>query len=469
MKKGQTTKEEERKPFKVLREHSLKIKGPQKEKMLLKPDGCIYKMFSAFGAMVSSPLTQQEIYEILTDDIGGKRPKSGTKLRYLPSDEYVVPLSFVRTWGQQLLEYDSEALCVYGVSRKNPKLWLAVVPKQEVTGGSVDVKDFGKALSTLSSKGYKVVGTIHTHPGAMTSCSKIDTDELWDGFSGVHLIITHTGVLSYHFSTRGITWSLYDCEEFKPVKLWGKKKEIPKPKKESSLLLGEDGSLQYRNFIKKKTYTRTVVGGKKRNLTYYSKGKKSTDVADIYYGYWNSIMRKQSYLVQERGQQVCVGYVKELGGYWDKTNKAHFAGKPFGYEHLIKSAKDKYIIVDARAGKSIIVPENPEKEKKKNKGLEGLIDIVDWMESQPDPTFADMEYNLALDDCIKDVGFALTGLERFLMESISQHLYPSKRLRSSIIRVLMLMPKIESLMWGQAARGIPEFAKMIPPEWKGMV
>ena len=95
------------------------------------------------------------------------------------------------------------------------------------------------------------------------------------------------------------------------------------------------------------------------------------------------------------------------------------------------------------------------------------MDIVDWLESQDHPDLLDMRYNLGLDDQLKELGFAYENLERYIAESISQELHPSKNIKSSIIRVVLLLPKFEQLLWGIEARGLQDFTKMIPTEWKG--
>ena len=457
--------DKKKKVFEVTDKHYLKLSGPKKEELLLKPDGCLYSTLEVFGAKVSSPLTRKEIYELLTNDIGGELPDPVSWLLQNPTTEHIVPTEYARTWGQQLLEFGSESLCVYGVHRKDPKKWLGVVPEQEVTGGSVDVDDFGEALSTLSTLGYRTIGTLHTHPGSMTSCSSIDTGQLWNKFAGLHLIITHTGVLSYHFSTRGITWSLNDQSAFKNVNLWNKK--IPKPVKSTSLLLGEDGTEEYRPFIKRKVWnTPSGTRGHKKGINSYTNYYDKEDKLDIYFGEWDHYDYEYAYKKQKDGQRVEIGYVNKLGGYYDCNKRAYYAGKPIGYYTMTKFQKDRFRITDPKVNK-IIQPVTID--KKSSKGSMSFMTVLDWMEERTEPSLEDLQYNLTLDEQLVNLGFAFDGLEQFITETISQELHPSANMKTSIIKMLMLMPKLDQLLYGKAGRTLKSFSKLIPNEWKGKV
>jgi len=346
------------------KDRSCKISIENAPPMILKSCGSIYSMSSPYGSLVSSPMTKEEINSVLTGKINPKDiPEPQALLVRTPDLALRPPIDFVKLWAQQLLDYDTEALCIYGVSRKNPEDWLAVVPDQEVTGASVDVDDFGPAASTLISKGYKVVGTLHTHPGGMTSCSTVDTGQLWNKFAGIHLIVTHTGILSFYFSTRGITWDLKSFKGFEHVVLFEKGK-IPKALKKMPKLLGEDGTVDYRMYITKYVWAKTTTKGLGFGFGYdeyddyddysgYSyKGEKSnlkyTNTAKTYYGTYNINQQKTEYVVQKRHTKVSVSYCDALGGYFDSITGGYYAGQPIKTGKHIK----RYRVVGATKKKS---------------------------------------------------------------------------------------------------------------------
>jgi hypothetical protein len=142
-------------------------------------------------------------------------------------------------------------LCLFGKHRTEDS-WLAVVPKQECTGASVEVEDFGPALELLTSRGYRKVGTIHTHPGGGSQCSGIDTgDTLWGGedrFSGVHGIIGKTsGDTTFYYCMGGETFKLGG--QWKRKNLWKKRPEdIPV---QTISLLAEDSTYDISKMITK--------------------------------------------------------------------------------------------------------------------------------------------------------------------------------------------------------------------------
>jgi len=181
-----------------------------------------------------------------------------------------VPQDTLAQWGTALLDAPGEAMAAYGYQdQKDPKTgkvvqrrWLAVVPEQECTGASIDVKDWEPAISTLVTKGFQRMGTIHTHPGDMTQCSSTDTDEQWDKFPGVHYIVTRAGSVAVYFSLGGHTWGLRSKEwEYPkiqsaepPKSQRGRRPKRPRRPKRAQFqapdMIAQDGSANIKGMIK---------------------------------------------------------------------------------------------------------------------------------------------------------------------------------------------------------------------------
>jgi proteasome lid subunit RPN8/RPN11 len=186
-----------------------RTKEPVKVKVgrrILKLDGegTLYREVRSFGASVVVP-----VGEDWADRFLGEIRVLKPTIEVEPSPEFRVPREVLEQWGRALLDAPGEALAAYGCREVDGKKeWLAVVPKQECSAGGVDVDDWEPAVTTLMGRGYRRLGTIHTHPGGMTECSSIDTDDQWSTFPGIHIIIARTGGFSFYYSLGGETWEL---------------------------------------------------------------------------------------------------------------------------------------------------------------------------------------------------------------------------------------------------------------------
>ncbi len=150
-------------------------------------------------------------------------------------------------WGRQLgIEVDG----VVGMDS-----WMCVVPKQEATSASVDVKNWEPAVSRLLGAGYTRGGTIHTHPGGMTGHSGTDAKEGWMEWGGVHYVVARTRDVGVHFSlggqvvmVKGERWQYskldWKSKEWFVGSKWERKarwKQVVKDVVESNPIVNEDG------------------------------------------------------------------------------------------------------------------------------------------------------------------------------------------------------------------------------------
>jgi len=132
---------------------------------------------------------------------------------------------------------------------------MGVMPKQEVTGAGVDVDDFQKAAGLLMQKGCRRVGTLHTHPGSMSSCSSTDTGQMWDKFGGIHLVVPRAGgKVGVYFSTHHLTWEVTDKEW--EYKLWEDKQptEAYEVDERDRGIVTENDDKEYKDVVKEKVY-----------------------------------------------------------------------------------------------------------------------------------------------------------------------------------------------------------------------
>lgn len=184
---------------------------PDKTEMWLREDIALWKKPETYGAKAFVPAKVDDVIMGLRGKV--KTLKIEPELLREPSKEWRLPTTVLIRWAAMMLDTSAgEMSCLYGKKiGKVPKgepMWLGVVPKQEVTAGSVDVDDQGPALALLAKRGYKMVGSVHTHPGGMTSCSGTDTGEHWKHSGGVHIIVTRLGTTGAYFATGGVTWEL---------------------------------------------------------------------------------------------------------------------------------------------------------------------------------------------------------------------------------------------------------------------
>ena len=81
-----------------------------------------------------------------------------------------------------------EAMVVLLRSREEPRQWAAVVPKQETTTASFDAPELKAIFVRWSKLGWDSAGTLHTHPGKLTTASSPDVKS-WADMPGIHLIV----------------------------------------------------------------------------------------------------------------------------------------------------------------------------------------------------------------------------------------------------------------------------------------
>lgn len=462
----------------------VKFMLPNKKPLILKSDGRVYGMTDAYGGMVSTPIKEQELHEQLTGTLGSKQPKPRFLLVHPPDKKWRVPLPFVQLWGQQLLAYDSEALCIYGVNIKDASKWIAIVPDQEVTSASVDVNEFGKARELMSKMSYRCVGTLHTHPGDMTSCSGTDTGELWNEFSGIHLIVTHTGKLSWWISSKEITWPLDQAEGFEILDLWPKV-AIPKALKNTALLIGEDGTLDYDKFIQTKTFGFGYTGwaGKQHQTHQKSKAYRQRGLHVMYTGEWDWKYKDWIYEEQKPYQKVDKGYCQLWEGYFDKTCFHYYAGKPS--KKMIRRHPGRY-----RIGENYLYPPSSKNGKKEGKNpstpkllpdkgriprlkqlgqKEDTANFSDIIDEGIQSGTEDAYERYCLNKLDADIAAFSTEYENFFY-SVQQMLdspeIVSPHLEQVLLQLLQLVPKTEKLIWNaKGSRTEADIKALLPLDW----
>jgi len=130
-----------------------------------------------------------------------------------PDVVWQLPADLIQGWGQYLLDAfpTTEVAILYGrkVLADGSVQWLGVVPEQEVSSASVDIDDYAKAMDRLIGGGYRVIGTLHTHPGGLLTPSCTDTDDLWQ-LGGVHLIVSRSRGISWWFSQHEAYWRIWE-------------------------------------------------------------------------------------------------------------------------------------------------------------------------------------------------------------------------------------------------------------------
>lgn len=406
------------------REKKLTILFPYNEvEGIVREDGALWHTPKSYGGVAVVEMKQGQIIQAVT----GTYEKSTAEapepiLLSPPSTDYKLPLSILRTWATVLMQFDTEALVVYGRNRKHHDRWLAVVPEQEVSSTSVDVDDFGPACELLSKRGYERVGTIHTHPGGMTTCSRTDTGELWDGFGGIHLIVARTGGIGCYYSAGGMTWRL-GTKEWMYGSAWDKKVQQIKLTKGLNLskwwIEMEDPKVWIKETITEKTHFIPVgfrgYKRKDKSLKYYNqqmeKNKKNLNrtpwdwetAPELYRGERIKGSTGWAHLEQKDGVRVSVMY----GEHW-----------PMRYERGI----DGWVAGNSPSyGSGVLYPsdENREGTRKWDESTLLQWDILLWDLLENMPT-AGGGIKDSLKKWRKDKGKVATRYPGLVMESILQ-------------------------------------------------
>jgi len=94
-----------------------------------------------------------------------------------------------------------------------------------------------------------------------------------------------------------------------------------------------------------------------------------------------------------------------------------------------------------------------------------LISLEDSLESVADVETAN--FGIELEELLQGINVSTVLLEDFIIKSLSEQSTFSPAMKAGIIRVLLILPLIEKLIWGKKARDEKEYAKLIPSDWKG--
>lgn len=281
-------------------------------------DGRIWELREAFGAKVRLPMKEEDIKTIITGSRAGMKLEE--ELIALPGEEWRPSRGALIGIAVQLLQFNTEALCVLGKRREKKEgenEWIAVVPKQKVTTGSVDVDDFGKSMQLVIERGYKLVGTVHTHPGGgLPQCSYTDRDELWKGFGGIHFIISRDGGVRPYFSCGDVIWDIGVKDSIWEAKyLWEKDGEYGNAVLEDVEVTTEEGGYVLKDMVSEKQYVYKGVQTGKNNWGY--KREESLITEDLY-AWWSDY----------HGKWMC--YDSKMGGIRpasiDEINKSLKSG-----------------------------------------------------------------------------------------------------------------------------------------------
>ena len=163
---------------------------PQGMKAELREDKQLWRVVSAWGMKMYVPMDEMTMRWQM--GVGQKEwGEVDAVFEGEPDGEWKVPSDVLGMWVGKLLKLSAgEALGVYGKLKdgRGGSEWVMVIPKQEVSGVSVDVDDMSKCMATLMKNGYVRVGAIHTHPGESNTPSGTDENDLFMGGGGLHII-----------------------------------------------------------------------------------------------------------------------------------------------------------------------------------------------------------------------------------------------------------------------------------------
>lgn len=296
-------------PPKVVPDVRIPITMPGGEVVELRGDGHIWHKPKAYGGEVCTQIKREAFLRLLTGDKKGASSVESECLKW-PELEWKISEEVLKEWCERLLWFNTEALLVYGKledvkeASDDKPLWMAVVPEQEVMGAGVDVDDFGPAIQKLARLGYRRVGSIHTHPGSGSRASGMDKSDLFDGFGGLHLIVSRTGVVNYYYAMGAVSWRL-TAEEKSPWhvgKLW--KGNINGSDEPCSTIITEKGGTNIAPMLKPKVYAPAA----NRAVGFYGRGGyKSPDTP---HEKGKPVVGGQFQLASRRKRKVKVGDVE---------------------------------------------------------------------------------------------------------------------------------------------------------------
>jgi hypothetical protein len=334
-------KEETKEEKKEVVEHVAEVKMPDGTQAEIRGDGKVWQIVNVCGAKVRIPMEEGALRQKLIGD--NKWMEVESEFKQMPDIKWKIGDAVLQDWAARLLEFNTEALCIYGkreegkeITEENP-LWLAVVPKQEVTGGSVDVDDFSASMQLLIGRGYRKIGTIHTHPGGGTPhYSSTDANELWKGFGGIHLIVSRDGGVSTYFATGTEVWDMGEMDEkWKYGRLWENDggEENGKwhwGKDDIVSLVAESGTIglgEIQRFVQEKVWKNTYCGGSGQKKSWWEKEKNG----ELFWNPTTRIWRIWDDNAREM-RDATRSEVAKAGGYWetgwmDKMERTEKKGK----------------------------------------------------------------------------------------------------------------------------------------------
>lgn len=190
--------EEEESPVGVL----TKVKVGETE-LEVREDGRLWER--TMGLVCADvPIDPVRVRELAGTGHKGKKKPAAALVSYDKS--YIPPREVLRAWAVQLLEVDREACALVGRNDEDKEMpWMALVPLQESSGAFFEIKDAEPMVLWLLEKGYRMVGTLHTHPGDSTTASVTD-EKAWEAFPGLHFIIGRQGSVALWVVAGGATF-----------------------------------------------------------------------------------------------------------------------------------------------------------------------------------------------------------------------------------------------------------------------
>lgn len=159
-------------------------------------DGRVYERVGG-AVMALAPVRTTGVAVLALEGIDSERTPPLTNLRYL--------------FNTLFSQYAREVWVWYAQHRVNKRVFKWFMPIQEGTPGQVTVKDADSIVAAVSSE-FKLVGTVHSHPGDGCTPSGVDLST-WarDECSGIHFILGRDGGYTLNACVRGQTWT-YDRE-----------------------------------------------------------------------------------------------------------------------------------------------------------------------------------------------------------------------------------------------------------------
>lgn len=240
----------------------LKVGGRE---YLLDKDLTIWKKTSNAMGTVWAPVEREKLKKVMEE--AGSLAGKEICLKTPSMEEWGLPVEALHYIGAKLLEIPgTEAAAGYG--RKADRGIVAVVPKQKVGGASVDIDDWAPAMERMFTYKADRMGTVHTHPGSMTSPSGEGGDMgTWKEFPGIHYIVARSGAIGAYLALGGVTWTLpwvyppiakTEVEIPKGTKkkalkkLLRRKQEVIPIQNPGVVLVGEDGTEDFKGLVTEK-------------------------------------------------------------------------------------------------------------------------------------------------------------------------------------------------------------------------